>query len=79
MQNLIKTMKGSSKKQLQQVLSTKQKSESELSDYLKEGQSYLKTIDSKLGLDGDKTIFDAKSTSTNSTEPAVKQALIDKS
>lgn len=50
MKALILTQKGSSKKQLQKVLKTKEDDDKDqdLEDFLKEGRSYLKSLDEKV-------------------------------
>lgn len=48
MKKLIKTQKGSAKKQLTNVLKGKTEEEEEMESYVTEGQKYLKTLDDKV-------------------------------
>lgn len=48
MKKLIESQKGSSKKQLTLVLNQKEGCENDLDSYLKEGETYLKNLDSKI-------------------------------
>jgi hypothetical protein len=64
MEKLVASSKGNSKKQLAQVLKTKQDDEEELEEYIKEGRKYLDSLNEKVeslqkmkkGLEEGKTI-----------------------
>ena len=73
MKQLVQTQKGSSKKQLQQLLKQKEADGDEMEAYIKEGRQYLKTLEDKVqdlrnlesGLKAGKSVAEINSESEN--------------